>query len=256
MDATTRFLTAILGTRGAEALTTLSKSSDDVQAVLVPRALLAWLRGFDAVTSIPGVPEIEVVLQRSEAAYTGAVVTPEFYCELEDASLARVAAVLAHAIGAPIAPGLPRDVDLARFGATVDRLVKAQAHKEPVEGRGSVAAAIAPTPPAAPTAVAPPTNKPGATAPAKFKLPKIAAKAPGAKPLKLSEADTGRKCSVCDTSQFVNGKFKGCYCIRGMVKHIPAERTVEGWTIKLDRLSEDEASMVIELFKGAIDGSR
>lgn len=256
MDAATRFLTSVLGTRGADALAGLAKSSDDVQALLVPRALLAWLRGFESVAGLPGVPEIGVTLRRSEAGYSGVVTTPDLYCELDEAPLARAAAIIAHAIGAPPAAGLPRDIDLARFGATVDRLVKAQAHKEPVEGRGSVAAAIKPTDATPATATAPPTNQPGARPAVKFKLPKLAAKAPGAKPLKLSESDTGRKCSVCQTSQFNKGRFVGCYCIRGMVKNIPAERTVEGWTIKLDRLKEDEASMVIEMFKGAIDGSR
>ncbi len=255
MNTVARFLTAVLGTRGADALIGLSKSSDDVQGVLVPRVVLSWLRNLGSTTVLPGVDEIGVTLRRSESGFTGSISTPDFSCELDDAPLARAAAVVTHALGASPAVGLPRDIDLARFGSTVDRLVKANVHKEPVEGRGTTAGAIAPTPPTDATATAPATNKPTSAKPAaKFKLPKIASKAPGAKPLKLSEPDTARKCSVCKTSQFQNGKFKGCYCIRGMVKSIPAERTAEGWTIRLDRLNEDEASMVIELFKGAIDG--
>jgi hypothetical protein len=253
----TRFLVAVLGRTGATALAALAKADPSLAGYVVPRAALAWLGHVGATIDLPGVPEGAVALSKSDTGFDGAVVIDGTGYNLAKADAATVATALSLAVGVTpaLAPGL-RDRDLAKLGHTIELLAKAQARKPEIEGTGHAAAAIAPTAPTPPTPTAPNSNNRSALKiPMKPRKPEGAPK-PRTAPLALSEADEHRKCSACGASQFSNGKFRGCYCIRNKIaKSIDAVQAVTGrWTVNLGRLQPDEAELVIELFKGRADG--
>ncbi len=252
-----RFLTAVLGRTGASAFVALAKADPGLAGYVVPRAALAWLAHVGATVDLPGVPAAGLVLHKSETGFDGAVVIDGTEYDLAKADAATVATALSLAVGVTpaLAPGL-KDRDLARLGHTIDLLAKAQAKKPELEGTGKAAAAIAPIAPAGPTPTAPDTSKKkgGVNIPLRPKKADGAPK-PRTAPLALSEKDEHRKCSACGASQFQNGKFKGCHCIRSMVKSIDAVQAPNGrWTVNLGHLQPDEAELVIELFKGRADG--
>lgn len=251
-----RFLTAVLGSTGAGAFTALAKADPGLAGYLVPRAALAWLSHVGATVDLPGVPEGAVILHRSESSFDGAVVIDGTAYDLAKADAATVATAISLAVGVTpaLAPGL-KDRDLARLGHTIDLLAKSQAKKPEVAGTGKAAAAIAPTAPTPPTLAAP-----DATQHSRVQIPLRPKKPAGApKPktaaLALSEIDEHRKCTACGASQFHNGKFRGCYCIRSKIaKSIDAVQAPDGrWSVNLGRLAKDEAELVVELFKGRRD---
>ncbi len=247
-----RFLVAVLGRTGASALGTLAKADPGLAGYLVPRAALAWLRHVGATVDLPGVAEAGVVLHKTEAGFDGAVVIDGTGYDLAKADAATVAVALSLSVGVTpaLAPSL-RDRDLAQLGNTIELLAKAQAKKPEVEGTGKAAAAIAPIAPAQPTPTAPDTSQHG-----RVKIPLRPAKPPGAPkprtaPLALAEVPAhGKKCSVCDTSQFRAGKFVGCRCIRSMVKSMGVAPTATGVALTLDRLQPDQADLVLERLGG------
>lgn len=250
------FLVAVLGRPGATALQTLAKSDPALAGYLVPRAALAWLSHVSTTAGMPGCPDIELTLRKTNDRFAGAVELEGDSHFLKASPATHVAAVVSFALGVEpeIAPTL-RDRDLASLGHTIDLLAKAQAKRPDAAGTGSVASAIAPTAPAQPTSTAPDTTqRKRIQIPMKPKKPEGAPK-PKTAPLALAEADMGRICRACGIGQFEKGKFRGCYCIRSMVKSIATTRRPDGrWDIHLERLAPDEAALVIELFKGPNDG--
>ncbi len=252
---TSRFLCAVLGPVGGKALGMLAKSDPGLAGYLVPRTALAWLGRVGDTLDLPGVPEGGIVLSKKQDGFHGAITIGDAQFDLAGADANTVAAAVSIAVGVTpaLAKGL-RERHLAQLGHTIDLLAKAQAKKPEVEGTGSAAAAIAPIAPAAPTPTAPDTSKRRrVNIPLRPAQPAGAPK-PRTAPLALSERDAGRKCSACGASQFQNGKFRGCYCIRSMVKSIDASRGQDGrWTIDLGRLQPDEAALAGELLKGTPD---
>lgn len=233
-----RFLAAVLGTPGAAVLSELAKSEPAYEGYLVPRAALAWLRLTEASDGLPGVPEVAMRLAKGE----GYIGIDGLHFRLEGAPPERVAAYIAKALGASVSPAGSKDVDLARLGRSVDALAKAQkTHGE--AGSGVRSAPVGAIPPAGPTAEQPAQQK------ARRRQPKVPFKLKPP-PLKLSESDGHRKCSTCGESQFKDGKFRGCFCIRGLAKSIGAEPDGAGWRLDLGRLDGDAALLVRQLCKG------
>ncbi len=217
------FLVAVLGKAGAKALTALADSSELVDAVLTPRAAMAWLHASSSHNgTVPGLPDTALTLVKTETGYTGEVRLAAGNHVFTSTAIEHVAAAITLAVGEPVAarPGL-RDVDLARLGKTLDLLAKAQvsplARSE--GGKGVAAQARTPKAPEAPTAKAPTTTR------KKPKLPRApggvkAASTP--KPLKLSEAEARKPCSVCLVSQFKGAEVQLCYCLRDLRKGLYA----------------------------------
>lgn len=234
-----RFLAAVLGTPGAAVLTELAKSEPAYEGYLIPRAALAWLRLTESSEQLPGVPEVAMRLAEG-GGYIG---IDGLHFRLEGAPQERVAAYIAKALDAAVVPASSRDVDLARLGRSVDALAKAQkTHGE--AGSGVRASPVGAIPPAAPTAEQLTQQN------AKKRPPKVPFKAvkPKVQPvLKLSEADGHRKCSSCGESQFKEGKFKGCFCLRGLVKSVGIEPDGTGWRLDLGKLDADEALLFHQL---------
>lgn len=119
------FLRAVLGPDGAQALCKAIDQHASLEAVLLPRAVLAWVGtagrlGFDGM--VPG-GTISLVMTKSELGLTGSVGEDQF----KDEPAYRVAARVAVAIGLEPAPGDAPRVDLARLGKTIDTLVKTRA---------------------------------------------------------------------------------------------------------------------------------
>lgn len=253
-DKASAFLTAVLGAPGAAALAALAKSAPGLDGYLVPRAALAWLRLTPEATGLPGCPAVEMTLTKSG----GHIKIGDEVFGWGDGDRNFASAAIACVLGvAPGAVGL-KDRDIAGLGRTVDLLAKAQTKRPDIEGTGAAAGPIGPLAPAAPTPTAP--QAPGAgSKKRRIKIPLTPkAAAPVAeKPLALSEADEHRKCSTCGEGQFKNGKFKGCWCIRGLVKSISSTRRSDGRLgVDLSRLGADDAALVIDLLKGAIGDVR
>ena len=112
------FLHAVLGPPAA-ALERLGAASPAVGAVLVPRAVTAWLAAGLESATVPGT-DIPYSLAKSDAGWTGRVGD----LELLNASDARAAAAVLVHLDVEAVPPPGKDVDLARLGKTVTALVR------------------------------------------------------------------------------------------------------------------------------------
>lgn len=125
------FLIQILGADGAKALCKAADRNIEIESVLVPRAILAWLGlvgRSDYEGDLPGVSNTYLSFTKSEEAYTGSVTIGSDVYNFDRAPLMHLAASVAVAIGVDadkFDPGL-RDLDLARLGKSIDLLVKAR----------------------------------------------------------------------------------------------------------------------------------
>lgn len=122
------FLTDVLGTEGAKALSRTAAKEPSLGALLVPRAALAWVNQTDTFEGlIPGIPNSYLKFQKSEGVLTGIVTLPELNYEFTQTTPEHVAAALAVTVGSDLSEiGTVRDVTLSRLGKSIDVLVKAQ----------------------------------------------------------------------------------------------------------------------------------
>lgn len=217
-----QFLAAVLGEHGALALKKAAERSSELGAALVPRTILAWLNfaaRFGYEGELPGVENTYISFAKSGDGFDGAVAVGDEVFKFQDASLYRLAASVAVAIGlepVPVDPDL-RTPDMERLGKNIDLLAKARAVAEEmgkIEGPGQAAKPIQPTQQAAPTLEAPTAVKPQkAKLPRKPKLPM----------LKVAQSESHKKCGTCKQSLFERGKFTGCACFKGMAKSVDAK---------------------------------
>ena len=130
MDALkAQFLRTVLGLDGASALIKAAERSPEIEAVLVPRSILAWL-GVAASSSYEGgVPGLEIVplsFVKSEGHYTGSIGVGTSRYDFIDAPMSRLASAIAVALGVDsdkFDPAL-RNLDLARLAKSIDLLAK------------------------------------------------------------------------------------------------------------------------------------
>lgn len=116
------FLKEVLGDDGAEALQKAIRSRPELEAVVMPRTVLAWVGTAGRLGFQGNVPSSQVALQltKSEGGLSGTVDGEGFI----DRPVYRVAAHVSVLIGLePAATGAP-SLDLARLGKTIDALVK------------------------------------------------------------------------------------------------------------------------------------
>ncbi len=267
-DRKLKFLQAVLGTDGGQALAKAASRSLVLEQVLVPRAVLAWVSGIQSLSAgisidyegeIPGLPETYLSFQKSVSGFSGSVSVDEELFQFSEASVFQLASSVAIAVGC----GVPdadeiRDLDLQRIGKSIDLLAKThlvskeiekaksqkEDEKEDLEkvvpsGHGSVAAPKSHSEPIPPTATAPPT-------PAKATKTRIPKGAKGAKPVpsytvKLSQSEARRSCSVCGAPQFIAGNFEGCLCMRELAKSAEVISYGHPWiTLELDGKEWDQ----------------
>jgi GNAT superfamily N-acetyltransferase len=123
------FLVATLGEDGAQALAKAAERWPPLAAVLVPRAIMAWLTVVDDFEGqLPGVDNTYLSFTKAEEAYTGTIAVGDTSYGFEAATPAHLAASIGISMGLDaddLDPAL-RDLDLQRLGKSIDLLVKAR----------------------------------------------------------------------------------------------------------------------------------
>lgn len=124
-----KFLVAVLGSDGAQALRKASAVEPALEPVLVPRAAMAWVEGRPYYEGqIPGIKNSYLRFAKSEAGYEGSISVGEVQIPFHGADVLHVAAALGVSIGVDLVNRKPlRDRALARLGKSIDALVHAQA---------------------------------------------------------------------------------------------------------------------------------
>jgi hypothetical protein len=266
------FLVATLGEDGAQALAKAAERAPVLQAVLVPRAILAWLQNVETFEGeLPGVENSYVCFSKAENAYTGTVSVGDTAYGFEAATPLQLAASIGIALGVDadtLDPSL-KDVDLQRLGKSVDLLAKARKTVEDLR----VAKAEPPGPAAAPQKqgkpleALPPIKQPRqADIKADTKKPKSGITAAKTKTsiggqadlkpdlgpqVKLTRAQAQRPCPVCAQQQFRGERLVGCLCFQDLAKSADAVRTTEGYTITFGSEWDAEG---IEVFLEGLQG--
>ncbi len=240
MSTRSKFLTAVLGSDGAQALLKAAERSEDLGNALVPRTILAWLNATrQHEGEIPGADNTYVTFVKSETGFTGSVAIGEEMMKFEDASVFQLVASVTCALDLDkdLAKSRIRDVDLERLGKSIDLLAKAsrirdllyakakpeteedadldKAAGEP-EGHAPNAKHTPPKPPTPPIGKQPPmANQKPKTPKAKVAKP---AQAVASYTLKISKRESTHACPVCGIPQFKGHEFKGCLCMRALAK--------------------------------------
>lgn len=131
MDKRFKFLEAVLGREGAQALGKASARSEALGNVLVPRTLMSWLGIMtknEYEGQIPGIDNTFVALKKTESGYYGQVNVGDDVHHFDAVDSYHVAAAMAVAMGLDdkgLDSGL-RDLDVVRLGKSIDLLVKAR----------------------------------------------------------------------------------------------------------------------------------
>lgn len=121
------FLSAVLGTDGAQALARAAGKQPGLEPILVPRAALAWVKARNNYQShIPGVEGTTLRLRKTEAGFTGVVTIGGGSYTFEDQSPEHVAAALAVAVDVDFQDRGLRSPELQRLGKSIDALVQTQ----------------------------------------------------------------------------------------------------------------------------------
>ncbi len=269
------FLQSVLGLDGAAALSKASERSPELEAALLPRTVLAWLRSEEEFGGkLPGVGNF-VSFEKGEAGYDGRVQIGDEMHLFEGASIFHVVASVAVAIDSDhgATPSALRDLDIERLGKSIDilarqkmigrELAKSAETKEDDEltdeqyetkhgkkrlekskvGPGPAAGPIAPAAPAAPTA----TQKAPTTAAMKSPAKPVGLpKAPKVASMSLTRSEANKTCPMCAGAHFRGTDFVGCVCIRELSKSIVATETAEGYDLKVTGLGRDELFTVFE----------
>jgi hypothetical protein len=127
-DRKVQLLVGILGQEGANALRKAVERSRELESVLVPRAILAWLGVAgrkDYAGNVPGVDGTEMRFIKSENGFTGSVKVDGRSIGFTEAGVFQLASAIAVAIGADQNPDDIKDIDLFRLGKSIDMLAKA-----------------------------------------------------------------------------------------------------------------------------------
>jgi hypothetical protein len=264
------FLVATLGEDGAQALAKAAERAPVLQAVLVPRAILAWLQNVeDFEGELPGVENSYLCFSKSENTYTGTVSLGDTAYGFEAATPLQLAASIGIALGVDadaLDPSL-KDVDLQRLGKSVDILVRARRTVADIRKAEPPGPAAAPQQQGKPEAAMPPIKQPRqADIKADTKKPKTGI--PAVKPktsigaqadlkadlgpqVKLTRAQAQRPCPVCAQQQFRGERLVGCLCFADLAKSAEAVRTTEGYTVTFGSEWDAEG---IEVFLEGLQG--
>ena len=265
-------MVSILGSDGACALRKAAERSPEVEAVLVPRSVLAWINLIgrdDYEGDLPGVVDTSLTFKKSEDTYTGSITIGNDQYTFDHASSLHLASAVAVALGVDAESFDPalKDLDLARLGKSIDLLVKAHSvtsglderhpcsvcgEKFATKGKKSdkwfcrrcpeVDKTEAPgpahmaTPPGAPTAGQPATMQ-ALKGPPTPKAPKA---------LKITKSQSERRCGLCGFAQFKAGRFNGCLCFRDLSKSVNTVPDGDGYLIELKGWDNEALLTLIE----------
>jgi hypothetical protein len=243
------FLENILGP-SYKALDPLLKSG--LEGMVVARAALAWFRNAPYGDLSYGCP----MLYKSEDGISGLVDCNGTSYLFVDSTPEHATAALISSLGISLDKSLVKDLDLAKLGHSLDLLVKAQSKGRDKPILGQVAKPTMPEgpvePPKAPAQIKTKGSVSGLlTAPAQPKsdpksmVPPPTPVKPGLPKMKLSEIEMGRKCKLCGKAQAENGKFVGCFCLKGMANCVKSEAVSDGVILDFGTGWDSEAVLTL-----------
>lgn len=128
-DRKLQLLVGILGQDGANALRKAVERSVQLESVLVPRAILAWLGvagRSDYNGTVPGMADSQMQFAKSQNSFTGSVKVDGRAIGFTGADIFQLASAIAVAIGADQSPTDVKDIELFRLGKSIDMLAKAR----------------------------------------------------------------------------------------------------------------------------------
>lgn len=260
------FLTDILGMDGSRALEKAVERAPMLKAVIVPRAVVAWLStmgklGFDG--ELPGTPDSYFsLIKQEDEKYAGALTINDQLYTFEDADILHVAASVGVALGIELEPITEqmKKKDLTQLGKSIDLLVKSEIIKklkalkkaaDEENGIGEPGPHHAPTEPKAQEEPQAPSMQSSAP---KNGIPvnkDNLALGQGQHKLIVTKAESERTCEECGKTQFKDKKFEGCMCLSELSKSIVTEVIATGFVLKFKKdLDTDAISTVVEVFKG------
>ncbi len=258
------FLKEILGNAGAAALEKAVDRAPILKAVIVPRAVLAWLStmgklGYDG--ELPGTPNSYFsLIKTANETYAGALTIQDQLYTFDAADILHVAASVGVALGIeidPISEQLKKK-DLTQLGNSIDLLVKSEIIKKIKKqrldktddamagGPGAPAHSGEPHEASEPEL---PTKQPGVSKNKTPILPDNIAEGQGHK-LKVTKAEASKECEECGQVQFEKDKFSGCMCLKELSKSIKTEKLTDGYMLKFKKdLDADAISTIVDVFK-------
>jgi hypothetical protein len=245
---TDSFIISIIGESGARALKKASERSAALCSIIPPRVIVGWLKFLNHLTggyegSIPGVGNSYLNLKKTETGYYGDIALDGGVLNFQNQSLEQVAAMVASVIGVSetIFPADLKNVELANLGKSIDLLIKSKVVTDQLradtllkaggEAGGDGGGHAGGT---APSAALSSTGKRMNSLPATPKTngpAKPTLKAPPK--LTLSEKEANKVCDVCGSSQMKNGKVKGCFCFRDLIKKTEVQPDGTGFVLHL-----------------------
>ncbi len=121
-----KFLTAILGEDGASALNKAVERAPALNNALIPRAVLSWIKNIDSFDGeLPGLDN-KIVLNKSEAGWTGSLDIKSHIYNFKDAPTLHVCAAISYGISDELTPANIKKLDIQNLGKSLDLLVKTQ----------------------------------------------------------------------------------------------------------------------------------
>lgn len=124
-----KFLQAVLGSLGANALMKAGDRVPELEPVFVPRTIVSWISSIpedEFEGPIPGNRNSYCHFVKSEDRYSGSVAIGDEVYSFENASMLHLGACVAVAIGADSQAISIEDVDVEKLGKNIDALVKAR----------------------------------------------------------------------------------------------------------------------------------
>jgi len=270
MDNKFRFLQAVVGDDGANALNKAAERAAELERAIFARVVLAWLDvtapfGYDG--NVPGT-NVPFVFAKSENHFAGSIALNGEMHHFTDASIAHLAGCVAVSLGLDherVSP-FAKNEQLAKLGKSIDLLVKSQLVKtlptvkaaiKPNKTRlpGTTAKPIQPVAPIAPTPTQPKNQKQapqGAAGTSQTmqlpQLPKVPKKKAS---IQITKNESQKKCPHCMRPQFSGDAFKGCFCWAALAKSVKATPTNEGYTLQFGSVwDEDAIATLVETFRG------
>lgn len=231
------FLKAALGKDGATAIGRAISKTPELENYLVPRTLLGWaLNKTEYEGQVPGV-ELYVSFNKSESGYTGTIGSSTVAAFTASDEYQLVAEIIL-GMGFDIKKFEGSDLQLARFGRSIDALLKAteaiaSLSKANIDLPGQTAK---PQKPKGPEAAEPPIKQPAQGQ--KPKLPKLPV-------LKLETPAMDKTCKKCGGKMFKSQKFVGCMCWRDLAKHATTSVYLDGVVVEFTKNADKTAVAVL-----------
>lgn len=263
-----QFLSAIVGSDGANALAKAVERISDLELAILPRAITAWLEimgpfGYDG--TVPGI-ENQLSFTKSEQGFSGYIVLDGQNHVFKKSSIFHVAGCMAVALGLDHErmSTLVKSEKLVKLGKGIDLLVKSKVIKGLVKGKkvkkaqinansggktsnlpGIAAQPLAPKLPIPPTAEQPANEKQmpqgSAGTSTASPLPQVKTSSKPKASMKVTKAQSELRCEECAKTQFVDGKYRGCFCFSSLAKSVRTTPTETGYLLTFGSDWDQEA---------------